>query len=105
MQGPQQPCEGLSDEGGGFARGPPRQQQACVAFMHPQHGLPRGAEQHQIGFPMAWGPAVARGGGPFSQGAPAVDVGDDRRAPLPAEPARDLLWRPARFEPGEHLGG
>ena len=97
---------------------------------------------------MAWGPAVARGGGSFGQGAPALDeggrtattppppapfplgpwqvvapsgtslgarglgideaidglVGDDRRAPLPPEPARDLLWRPALFEPGEYLG-
>ena len=64
-QGPQQLGEGGGKRGGGFAGGPASQQQAGVALMHRQHGLPRGAEQQQIGCPMTRGLAVARGGRPL----------------------------------------
>ena len=68
---------------GGFAWGPDSEQQARVAFMDGQHGLASGTEQHQIGFPMAWGPAVARGDWPFLHRAPEVDEGGGTATPTP----------------------
>ena len=83
-QGPQQSGEGGGNRGGRFAGGPDGEQQAGVAFMYGQHRLAIGAEEHQIGFPMARGLAVGSGGGPFFQGPPVADAGGGAAAPAPA---------------------
>ena len=80
----QQPGEGGGDRGRRFAWRPVGEQQAGVAFMHGQHGLARGAEEHQIGFPMARDLAVGGRGGPFLQGTPEVDEGSSAAAAAPA---------------------
>ena len=83
-QGAQQPGEGCGDRGRRFAWRPDGEQQAGVAFMHGQHRLARGAEEHQIGFPMARDLAVGGRGGPFLQGTPEVDEGSSAAAAAPA---------------------
>ena len=143
----QQPGQGLGDRRGRLAWGPAGEQPARVAFMHRQHRLAGGAEQHQIGFPLPRGLAVRGGCGPFPPGVPVLEQGrrtalaaapaplplgtgpvgppgtallrarglglaeavdglggEDRPARVPPAPARDLLRRPALFEPGEHRG-
>ena len=61
--------EGVGDGGGSFARGAHGQEEAGGALVESEDGLAVGAEEHQIGFPMAGSLAVGGHGGALGEGA------------------------------------
>ena len=89
----EQPDEMASNAVGGFVRRSRRQQQAGLALMHGQDRLTISGEQHEIGFPVTWGFAVGRRGGPFSHGNTAFNEGCGAAAPSAAAAPPTLAAR------------
>ena len=67
--GSEEVSQGVGDRGGGLARGAYGEEEAGGALVEGEDGLAIGAEEHQIGFPMARGLAVGGCGGALDEGA------------------------------------
>ena len=78
-QGCEEAGQGTGDGGGGFAGRPDREEQAGVAFVEGEDGLAVGAEEHEVGLPVAGRLAVRGDGRAVEEGAA---VGD-KEAELP----------------------
>ena len=82
--GSEEVSEGVGDRGGGLARGAYGEEKAGGALVEGEDGLAIGAEEHQIGFPMARGLAVGGCGGALDEGAAVSHTGGGAAAFAPA---------------------
>ena len=97
--------EGVGDGGGGFARGAHGEEKAGGAFVESEDGLAVGAEEHQIGFPMAGSLAVGGHGGALGEGAAVSHQGGGTAAFAPAAAGgfgvRQIVPPGIGFRPGD----
>jgi hypothetical protein len=92
-QAGEQPHKMPSDAAGGLAGRPGGEQQPGLALVDREHRLAVFGEQHQVGFPVAWGLAIGGVGRPFGHRNTAFDEACGASAASAAEPPLAL---PAR---------